>query len=91
MLSARTLQKLQGIRQCSITRSETFVEVGWRAVCGDESQARFGGGARVPTGSPALPYTAFSTARGASAPRPPALLGLLGEDCCRAGAMSAAA
>jgi len=32
--------------------------------------------------------TAFSTARGASAPQP---LGLLGEDCCRAGAMSAAA
>lgn len=61
MLSERTLKKLQGIRKCSITRSETFVEVGWRAVCGDESQARFGGGARVPTGSPALPYTAFST------------------------------
>src|SRR5215510_4817248 len=38
------------------TRCETFAEVGWRAVCDEKSPARFGGGARVPTGSPALPY-----------------------------------
>src|SRR6266487_3772647 len=37
-------------------RCETFAEVGWRAVCDEKSPARFGGGARVPTGSPALPY-----------------------------------